>query len=222
MRAQRSVLLGLAGVAVLAVGFLVGVLVSPATGEASARTPGTSSVDVGFAQDMTVHHRQAVQMSNTALSSSDPVVSSLAFDIASTQQVQIGQMQGWLSLWSQPLLPPAGYMAWMADEHTTDEHEAWTAGRSAATVTTMPGMATSGELTRLRQATGPAKDVLFLQLMLRHHNGGTTMLDQASQHAEQPAVRAFAAQLAASQRAEVLTLTGLLAERGAQPLRLGG
>lgn len=215
-------LLGLAGVAILAVGLLVGVLVSPVDGNTSVRPPGSSSVDVGFAQDMSVHHRQAVQMSNIELSSSDPVVASLAFDIASTQQVQIGQMQGWLSLWGQPLLPSAGYMAWMADDHATDGHEAPVARRSAANVTTMPGMATSVELIRLRQATGSAKDILFLQLMLRHHNGGAAMLDHASQHAQQPAVRAFAAQLAASQRAEVLTLTGLLAERGAQPLRPGG
>lgn len=207
----------------LAVGFLIGVLVQPAVRGASHRVPEASSVDVGFAQDMTVHHRQAVQMANMEVRSSDPVVASLAFDIASTQQVQIGQMQGWLSLWGHPLLPSAGYMGWMAtDAHTTGGHGAPTADRSAATVTTMPGMATSGELIRLRQATRPAKDVLFLQLMVRHHEGGTAMLDHAAQHARKPAVRAFATQLAASQRAEVLTMTGLLAQRGAQPLPVGG
>ncbi|MEO6879505.1 MAG: DUF305 domain-containing protein [Mycobacteriaceae bacterium] len=223
VRAHRPTLLVLAGVAVLAVGFLIGALVQPAGQGASHRVPEASSVDVGFAQDMTVHHRQAVQMANTEIGSSDPVVSSLAFDIASTQQVQIGQMQGWLSLWGHPLLPSAGYMGWMAaDARTTGDHGGHTPDRSAATITTMPGMATSAELTRLRQATGPARDVLFLQLMLRHHEGGTSMLDHAAQHAREPAVQAFATQLAGSQRAEVLTMTGLLAQRGAQPLPVGG
>lgn len=222
MREQRPTLLALAGIAVLAVGFLTGVLVQPAVQGASQQVPEASSVDVGFAQDMTVHHRQAVQMANIEVSSSDPAVASLAFDISSTQQVQIGQMQGWLSLWGYPLLPSAGYMGWMADARTKGDHGAPTADRSAATVTTMPGMATSGELTHLRQATGPAKDVLFLQLMLRHHDGGAAMLDHAAQHAQKPAVRAFATQLAASQRAEALTMSGLLTERGAQPLPLGG
>ena len=40
----------------------------------------------------------------------------------------------------------------------------------------MPGMATSDQLRALRAASGEQMDVLFLQLMLRHHEGGVIML----------------------------------------------
>ena len=57
----------------------------------------------------------------------------------------------------------------------------------------MPGMASTEELSGLRAATGPQLDVLFLQLMLRHHEGGAGMLSYAAEHAELPQVRNLAA-----------------------------
>jgi len=188
-------------------------------------------VDVGFAQDMSVPHQQAVQLANIALSgSADPVVRSLAFDISSTQQVQVGQLQGWLSLWGQPLLRTGGYMGWMTDaamQSTVTERAGMapmTGMQRAAdgTVAVMPGMASAQELTQLRATTGPQLDVGFLQLMLRHHQGGAEMLTYAARSAVEPVVRTFAGQVAATQDAEVTAIQQLLGERGAQPLPLTG
>lgn len=233
--AQRPALLGLAGIALLAVGFLVGTLLHPSSSSTGgSATPSAASVEVGFAQDMIVHHRQAVQMANAETGSADPLVASLAFDIASTQQVQIGQMQGWLSLWGQPLLTTGGYMAWMPP--MADAPMTGTGGTTMSTVSAvstvstvsadgsvaeMPGMASTDELRQLREATGRAKDVLFLQLVLRHHQGGAGMLDVAAQQAADPAVRTFAEQVSSSQQAEVVTMTDLLAARDARPLPTG-
>ncbi len=218
---QRPALLGLAGIALLAVGVLVGTLLHPGSrGAGGSATPAAASIEVGFAQDMIVHHRQAVQMANAEVGSADPLVANLAFDIASTQQVQIGQMQGWLSLWGQPLLTTGRYMAWMSP--VADAPMTGTGGMSAdGGVAVMPGMASTDELRQLSSATGRAKDVLFLQLMLRHHQGGTGMLDHAAQQAADPAVRTFAKQVASSQQAEVVAMTQLLAARGAEPLPAG-
>ena len=44
----------------------------------------------------------------------------------------------------------------------------------------MPGMASSEDMAALRQATGQAVDVLYLQLMLRHHQGGLPMMEYAA------------------------------------------
>ena len=56
-------------------------------------------MEVGFAQDMSVHHRQAALMAGIARErSTDPAVRSLAFDIETSQLEQIGRMQGWLRL----------------------------------------------------------------------------------------------------------------------------
>jgi uncharacterized protein (DUF305 family) len=82
----------------------------------------------------------------------------------------------------------------------------------------MPGMATEAELTELRSLSGEAFDVEFLQLMLRHHEGGLDMAEYGAEHAEVPAVRSLARSIATSQTAESGLMTDMLAERGAQPL----
>ncbi|MDQ4118127.1 MAG: DUF305 domain-containing protein, partial [Actinomycetota bacterium] len=102
-------LFGLAMVAILVVAVLAGSLVE------SSSTPAGDSVDVGFAQDMSVHHRQAVEMAAWERDNTrDPALKQLAYDIESTQNQQIGRMQGWLGLWEMPALPIGGHMAWMA------------------------------------------------------------------------------------------------------------
>ena len=60
-------------------------------------------------------------------------------------------------------------------------------------------MATSDQLRALRAASGEQMDVLFLQLMLRHHEGGVIMLQYASEHASVTEVRNLAAQMLSSQ-----------------------
>lgn len=186
--------------AVLLLGASAGLLLA----QPGSADPAPGQVDVGFAQDMSVHHRQAALMAALVPErSNDPAIRTLAFDIQSTQLEQIGRMQGWLSLWDAPALPPGKHMAWMSE---------------GGGVETMPGMATSRELDALRRASGPEFDVLFLQLMLRHHQGGVPMARHAQQHATVPQVRNLAGQMLTAQTEESDFMTQLLAERGAQPL----
>jgi uncharacterized protein (DUF305 family) len=221
-RSQRTALTVLALVAAVAIGVALGFLLKLPLGDDTVAVPDTDSVDVGFAQDMTVHHSQAVEMATIALAQSqDPAVRNLAYDILTTQQNQIGQMQGWLALWDKPSLPSGGeYMAWMpqADDH---EHEhGMTAGAThdESTAPKMPGMATSAEIAALRQATGTAVDVQFLQLMLRHHQGGLPMMETAAGHGETAVVRDLADTMVKTQTSESELMTQMLAQRGAQPL----
>ncbi|WP_224389765.1 DUF305 domain-containing protein [Pseudonocardia sp. ICBG1293] len=182
--------------------------------------PDPGSVDVGFAQDMTVHHRQAVEMASWERDrASDPRVRQLAFDIETTQNQQVGRMQGWLGLWDAPSLPSGGHMAWMEESaHAGMSGMGGTGGGTA----TMPGMATSADLARFRATPpGTALDVEFLQLMLRHHEGGVSMLEYGRDHADTAEVRNLAGQMLSSQNSEADLMRGLLAERGAAPLPLG-
>jgi uncharacterized protein (DUF305 family) len=176
------------------------------------------AVDVGFAQDMSVHHRQAVLMAGLARErSSDPAIRSIAFDIETNQLEQIGRMQGWLSLWNAAPLPNGRYMTWMADAASMPGM-AYGSGVSTAGSATMPGMASPADLERLRTSNGAQFDVLFLQLMLRHHQGGAPMARYAAEHGETAQVRNLAEKIAVSQGAESEYLAQLLAQRGAQPL----
>ncbi|WP_308251909.1 DUF305 domain-containing protein [Pseudonocardia sp. KRD291] len=201
-------------VVLLAVIALLGGLLIGATGP-GAGSPDADSVDVGFAQDMSVHHRQAVEMASWERDrTADPALRQLAFDIETTQNQQVGRMQGWLGLWDQPALPSGGHMGWMAGDHGGG------AMAGMASVAAMPGMATSADLRRMRQTPEPALDTVFLQLMLRHHEGGASMLEYGRDHAETVEVRNLASQMLSAQTSESELMKQLLARRGAQPLPL--
>lgn len=215
MARRRGWLVLLAAVLLLAAGTGIGLLIRGGDHPADA---AVGAVDVGFSQDMSVHHAQAVDMATTEITGgADPAVKNLAFDILTSQQNQIGRMQGWLTAWDRPLLPTGGYMGWMShDGHEGHDGHGGMAGMGAAT--TMPGMADAADLAALRQATGPARDVLFLQLMLRHHEGGTDMLVAGAERAETGYVRDLARQMLATQQSEGQLMTQMLQQRNASPL----
>lgn len=212
----RVVLATGAVLAVLLLGAALGTSLQLIGGSAAQSQGGT--VDIGFAQDMSEHHRQAVQMAGLARDrSTDPAIRVLAFDIETNQLQQIGQMQGWLALWNAAALPSGRYMTWMTDTESMPgmSHGG---GSGAAGVATMPGMASPTDLEQLRAASGMQFDLLFLQLMLRHHQGGAPMAQYAAQHGETPQLRNLAEKMAISQGAESAAMTQLIIQRGAQPL----
>ncbi|NKY36951.1 DUF305 domain-containing protein [Nocardia speluncae] len=215
LRAQRVPLLIIGAITLLVLGFGAGVLLAPDT---SGDDNPAGPVDIGFAQDMSAHHAQAVEMSGIALTGSDdPEVRRLAYDILTTQQSQIGRMQGWLQIWDAPARATGGYMAWMPqEEHAGHGHDHGGAGMAA-----MPGMATTDELRQLRAAQGPRQDTLFLQLMLRHHQGGVPMLEYGTEHADTTEIKTLSGQMLPAQEGESRLMTKMLADRGAQPLPFG-
>ena len=216
---SRLIAYGGAVLVVLLLGAALGMLMQRGIGAgvgAGAQTEG-SSVDIGFAQDMSVHHRQAVLMAGMARDrSTDPVIQSLAFDIETSQLEQVGRMQGWLSLWNAAPLPTGHYMTWMPGSSMPGMTHG--SGHGTDGVATMPGMASPADLEQLRAASGAQFDVLFLQLMLRHHQGGVPMATYAAEHAEMAQVRNLAEKILISQGAESKYLADLIAQRGAQPL----
>jgi uncharacterized protein (DUF305 family) len=165
--------------------------------------PAADSVDVGFARDMSLHHEQAVRMAALVYDrSDDPAIRSLAFDILTTQQGQIGIMSGWLDAWGLAWTSAGPRMAWMG----------------MPTEGLMPGMATAKQLDALRAADGEAADVLFLQLMIPHHQGGVAMATEAAARADQEPVRLLATSMVEAQTLEVAYMTELLqAKGGVQP-----
>lgn len=204
----------------LGVGATLGVVLAPGQ-QADPAAP--NAVDVGFAQDMIVHHRQGVQMAHLAEQNTDDpadMIGVLAYDIDATQLVQVGIMQGWLQLWGKPELNLGETMGWMStdgghgDHGGAGGHGAWVAEDGAI----MPGMATNAEITELKSLRGVESDKLFLQLMIRHHLGGVPMMEYAVEHANVPAVRTLAQQMLSTQTAEVSKMTQMLAELGGEPL----
>ena len=190
--------------AVVACAAVVAVLVPSLGGDAAQETPvpGEQSADAGFARDMQVHHAQAVEMSFLILDrTEDPLVKSMALDIASTQQHQIGQMYAWLELWGVSQTGSAPAMAWMNSSALDDPHHPEEEGTGASVP--MPGMATQTEMDRLQETSGAAAERLWLRLMIRHHLGGIDMAQTALDLAADPEVKQLAEAMVSSQQSEV-------------------
>ena len=200
----------LAAVTVLAliVGVLLGWLAF------AHRTPGDSSVDAGFARDMSEHHAQAIEMSiliiEDSQGSENRDVLQLAIDIAHNQATERGMMITWLQEWGLPFASADGErMAWM--EHDHHGAEALPPGVS------MAGMASPAEIQELTEATGEEAEILFLQLMTTHHIAGVGMAEDALQNASSPQVKAAAQRMVNAQFGEVNLMDDLLARRDAEP-----
>ncbi|MBM4569042.1 DUF305 domain-containing protein [Rhodococcus hoagii] len=227
-RPPTKTVLALCGVVAVLVGALLGVQVTNWLEPDSAAVPSSDSVAVGFAQDMSVHHAHAVEMSSMALTNAeDPAVRTLAYDAITTQQSQLGSMQGWLALWGQPASGSGPYMRWMSGnmaggmQHPMRESTMPAPMPSGqANGSLMPGMATTVELADLRTLTGPSFDVRYLQLLLRHHRGGIPMAQYAAESDAPTVVKALATQIANTQQAESLTIEELLRTKGAAPLSM--
>jgi len=197
------------------IALLSGVLIGRLTNQSEQAVPEPGRVDVGFAQDMSAHHAQAVEMSGIALARSvTPEVRTLAYDVATSQQSQIGTMQGWLRWWNRPAVNAEAPMQWM-DQGSGAGHSMPGQNGSA-----MPGMATPDELRTLRQTSGSDFDALYLRLLLRHHEGGLPMADYARVNAETALVAEFADRIGQTQTAESDSIRQLLAMRDLGPLPL--
>jgi uncharacterized protein (DUF305 family) len=200
---RRALLVGaLVAVFALAVGYLGGLITS------RNAHPGDTSPEAGFARDMSTHHSQAVEMAMVAWQrSADPEIQQLAYDIATVQSNQIGIMQTWLKDWGLSPTSSRPKMAWMPD-----------GARELQPDGLMPGMATNDQIDQLRHLSGSALDVLFCQLMLRHHLGGIHMADTIVKLSHEKQVTGLASTMMNNQQFEVTNLRAKLDKLGAQPL----
>ncbi|MEV7968564.1 DUF305 domain-containing protein [Sphaerisporangium sp. NPDC088356] len=201
--------------------------------------PGDASPEAGFSRDMAVHHAQAVEMGFAVRDgSTDSRIRSLAYDIITTQTAQRGVFMGWLQQWGLNQASDRPPMAWMAG-HGGHGAAPATNGRGAASATkeqgaapaineqgaapatgvpaAMPGMASEEELKRLQAAKGKDAEVLFLQLMIRHHEGGVQMAKTLLKLSNRAEVRGMAQNIVDTQDSEIQYMTDLLKERGAHP-----
>lgn len=220
---SRWVIIGGTLLAVLLIGATAGMFLTRAVDDPAAATPAAGSVEVGFAQDMSTHHLQAVTMAGIARDrTTDPEIKQLSFDIERTQLEQVGRMKGWLMLWDQPEQPIGAPMQWMtepmAGHGDMPGMSMAPSSLDPAAGPLMPGMATDTDLKKLRSLSGREFDVYFLQLMLRHHQGGTSMAQYAAAHSTLPALKALVNSILTSQGAEMDQIKLMLAGRGAQPL----
>jgi uncharacterized protein (DUF305 family) len=168
---------------------------------AATATPGPTSAEAGFARDMQVHHLQGVDLAMIVRDrSDDPDMRRMAYDMATTQAHQAGQLYGWLAAWGLRQLGSQPPMTWMG--HT---------GQGMGAL--MPGMATPEQMSALSAAAGVEAERLFLRLMIAHHRGALEMSEAVIERSDHPVVLAFARAVLLSQRSETALMTTLLEKR---------
>jgi uncharacterized protein (DUF305 family) len=193
------------GALLVVTGVLVGVLGTLGVLATRSSAPAEWGADAGFSRDMQTHHAQAVEMALLVRDrSDDEELRTVAYDIATSQQQQAGQMYGWLVQWGLPQTASRPPMAWVGDEHA-DAH----AGPDG----TMPGLATPAQLDELRAADGVEAERVFLRLMISHHEGGVAMAEAAVAQARTDEVRTLAGAIVAAQSSEIELLARMLADR---------
>jgi uncharacterized protein (DUF305 family) len=158
-------------------------------GSSEPAKPGRDSVDVGFFQDMTTHHQQAITMAlDYVRNGDDPRLLQTAREIVTYQSSEIGMMNVYLARWGRDGDQPARAMGWMQPPVPRNE---------------MPGLATEAQMAALSTARGAELDELFTALMINHHAGGVHMAANAAQHAEEASTRKWAAAMEDGQRGEI-------------------
>jgi len=206
-RARNAVLV-VAIVASLVIGATAGVLLLR-----PEQTPTDTSPEAGFARDMSVHHSQAVEMAFAVYpATGDPEIRQLAYDIINTQRTQIGMFSGWLQQWDLAQTSTASPMAWVGQGH-----DGLMTDGPMMSYEDMPGMATDEQMDKLRNLTGAAAELMFLELMIEHHRGGVAMAEAIIPLTDREEVQRIATTIVNGQQAEISNMEVLLANRTPAP-----
>ena len=140
-----------------------------------------SSADIAFAEMMIPHHEQAIEMSEIALlNTTNPEVLQLAQEIKDAQSPEIELMMSWTGVKTST---HAGHM--------------------------MDGMLSQSELSDLREAKEKEFDRLFLEGMIKHHEGAIEMAQDVAASKNKD-VADLSASIISAQELEIAKMKDLL------------
>lgn len=165
-----------------------------------AKTPASGpqdDADVMFAQMMIPHHQQAVEMSDLILAKPDidARVRALARQIKAAQGPEITQMTGWLEGWGFTVMP-------MDNDMDHSGH----AGSG------MDGMMSEKDMKELEAAGAADASRMFLEGMVKHHEGAVEMAQTEISDGENPDAIELAEAIVASQQQEITVMKDLLTQ----------
>ena len=154
-----------------------------------------SPADALFMQDMIPHHQQAIEMAALVADRTNrPEIVDAAGRIDASQADEIEFMKNWLLDRGERVPEPTHY------------HEMHTAH-------TMAGMATPEQMEQLAESESTDFDRLFLTLMITHHEGAVTMVEELLQEpgsAYDPLLLEFTSDIVNDQTAEIVRMHGVL------------
>ena len=188
------------------VGLLV--LVVILLGATACRHPSDhDSSDAVFAVHMVPHHELGVRLIELAAVQADDVrLRELAFEMSGYHRRELTQLRGWRTAWSRPSRSmPLDSMGPMGTMDIAP----------AAAAPSMPlGMLTDAELADLSSRSGRSFDRRWLELMIRHHEGGVAMADLEVRSGRCKPALALAATISSVQREQITAMHSLLGQLG--------
>lgn len=163
---------------------------SGTSSSSSSSAAGFNQADVTYAQGMSMHHQQAVEMSDILLEKDDvdADVADLARQIKKAQGPEIKKMQGWLEDWGHPM-EHGGHGS---DPSIDGDH--------------MDGMISSEDIAELKKADGPQASRLFLDQMIEHHEGAVDMAEKHLEAGKNADALALSKAVVKDQKAEITTM----------------
>jgi len=149
-----------------------------------AASTGTSfnDADVAFAQMMIPDHQMTAKMAELAQDkAATEDLKSMAAQMVKGESQTVGTLQGWLKTWGKPA---SGDMA----------------------VMTMPGAMTDKDMDMLKSMSGMDFDMMFAQMMVKHHEGSIQMAQDEQAKGASAEAKAMAADMVKTQQAQVSEL----------------
>lgn len=162
---------------------------SPAgSGTSQSASQGSASwnkTDVAFVQMMIPDHQMVAKMDALAAqNAASSKLKTLAAQMQDGQAQTADKLQGWLQAWGQTA---SGQMAGM----------------------TMPGAMTQKDMDMLKSMKGMNFDMMFAQMMIKHHEGSVQMArDEQAKGASQEA-KAMAADMVTTQEKQITQLRSI-------------
>lgn len=157
--------------------------------------------DVSFMQNMIPHHAQAVEMANLVAGRTNQTdVTELAGRIKASQADEIRFMEDWLTERGEDI-------AMKGHAHRGGHHK-------------MAGMATPDQMKQLANSEGTGFDALFLRLMITHHEGALTMVEDLTDQpgsAYDPVLYDFTTDIVNDQKSEIEQMSAILGSLSSDP-----
>lgn len=158
------------------------------TAPSESASGAANEVDMDFASGMKAHHEQALSMSSDLLGKNQipAEVRKLAEQIKSAQAPEIELMESWLAQWGMP---------------QTMDHQSMDHGE---------GMISPEDIALLEKADGPEAAKLFLEQMIRHHEGAVQMAKTEIADGSYPEAIKLSHGIVESQNQEIQQMKDLL------------
>jgi uncharacterized protein (DUF305 family) len=144
-----------------------------------------NDADVAFAQMMIPDHQMTEKMAKVAKKkASSKDLKDLAGQMVEGQSETVDMLQGWLKEWGKPATADMAGMQ-------------------------MPGAMTDKDMDMLESMNGMEFDMMFAEMMIKHHEGSMQMARDEQAKGASPEAKAMAADMLKEQQAQVKALQGI-------------